>query len=54
MPIVLEGFEVLRRIAAHADAFASARIEADKAARSIAVKCLKAKSVEHPMIRPPK
>jgi hypothetical protein len=51
MAIALEGFGVLQSIGAHADVFASARPDVDKAARGIVVKCLKAKSLELPALR---
>lgn len=44
MAIALDGFRALRRIGKQRELFAAARIEADKAARAIVLKCLKAKS----------
>jgi uncharacterized protein (DUF4415 family) len=45
MSIALDGFEVLRQIGKHADVFALVRVDVDKAARAMVVKCLKAKAV---------
>jgi hypothetical protein len=45
MSIALDGFDVLRRLGAHAGIFTSIRSDVDKAARMLVVKCLKAKSV---------
>ncbi|MGA2289333.1 hypothetical protein [Bradyrhizobium sp.] len=45
MSIALDGFDVLRRLGAHAGIFTSIRADVDKAARVLVVKCLKAKSV---------
>jgi hypothetical protein len=44
MSIALDGFEVLRRLGKHADAFAVVRADVDKAAGALVLKCLKAKS----------
>lgn len=45
MSIALDGFAVLHRLGAHPDLFAPVRLDADKAARALVLKCLKAKSV---------
>jgi len=45
MSIALDGFEVLHRLGAHPELFAPVRLDADKAARALVLKCLKAKSV---------
>jgi hypothetical protein len=45
MSIALDGFEVLRRLGAHAGIFTSIRADVETAARLLVVKCLKAKSV---------
>ena len=44
MSIALDGFDLLRRLGKHADAFAVVRADVDKQARALVVKCLKAKS----------
>jgi hypothetical protein len=44
MSIALDGFEILRRLGKHADAFAVVRADVDKAAGALVLKCLKAKS----------
>jgi uncharacterized protein (DUF4415 family) len=44
MSITLDGFKVLRRLGENADAFAPVRVDADKTARGLVVKCLKAKT----------
>ena len=43
MSIALDGFEVLRQLGKHRDLFAPIRIDVDKQARALVVKCLKAK-----------
>jgi hypothetical protein len=45
MSIALDGFEVFRQIGKHAELFAPIRIDIDKQARTLVVKCLKAKAV---------
>lgn len=45
MPIALDGFEVFQLIGKHARIFAPIRADVDKQARSLIVKCLKAKVV---------
>lgn len=44
MSIALDGFAVLQKVGTHADVFVAIRADADKAARALVVKCLKAKS----------
>jgi hypothetical protein len=51
MSIALDGFEVLQRIGKHAEVFAAARVDVDKAARALVVKCLKAKSTGYDALR---
>jgi hypothetical protein len=45
MPIALDGFEVFQQVGKHADVFAPIRADVDKQARTLVVKCLKAKVV---------
>ena len=45
MSIALDGFEVLLRLGKNANVFAAVRVDVDKAARALVVKCLKSKSV---------
>ena len=45
MSIALDGFEVFRQLGKHADVFAPIRADVDKQARTLVVKCLKAKVV---------
>lgn len=51
MPIALDGFDVLRQIGKHPDAFALARADVDKQARALVTKCLKAKSIGYDGVR---
>jgi hypothetical protein len=51
MAIALDAFRLLRRIGDHAQPFAAARSEVAKAARSIVVKALKAKSTDLEAVR---
>jgi hypothetical protein len=44
MSIMLNGYEVLRRIGSYPDTFAKVRVDVDKQARALVVKCLKHKS----------
>lgn len=44
MSIALDGFKVLKRLGDAPEAFASVRVDVDKSARALVVKCLKAKS----------
>jgi hypothetical protein len=45
MSIALDGFEVFRQLGKHAEVFAPIRADVDKQARTLVVKCLKAKAV---------
>jgi hypothetical protein len=45
MSIALDGFEVFRQLGKHAEVFAPIRADVEKQARTLVVKCLKAKSV---------
>jgi hypothetical protein len=51
MAIALDGLRALRRIGKHPAVFAAARIDADKAARSIVTKVLKAKTTDLTALR---
>lgn len=46
MAIALDGFKVLRRLGEAPETFAAVRADADKAARALVVKCLKAKATD--------
>jgi hypothetical protein len=45
MSIALDGFEIFRQLGKHAEVFAPIRADVDKQARTLVVKCLKAKAV---------
>ena len=51
MSIAIDGFELLRQLGKHRDLFAPIRIDVDKQARALVVKCLKAKSVSLDAVR---
>ncbi len=51
MSIALDGFEVLRQVGKHPSIFAPIRLDVDKQARALVVKCLKAKSVGLDLVR---
>jgi hypothetical protein len=51
MSIALDGFEVLRQVGKHPNIFAPIRIDVDKQARALVVKCLKAKAVGLDVVR---
>jgi hypothetical protein len=51
MSIAIDGFEILRQLGKHPNLFAPIRVDVDKQARALVVKCLKAKSANLDAIR---